>query len=220
MPQPVPSQLVRDLEAALSPPRFATYVRAAGGDRDRAMDLYWWNTQVAAALYTPLQFAEIAVRNAAVEAIAAEFGPNWHRHPGFQSSLRPRVGRMQMRGHLQDVARRHASAGAAVAEMKFAFWQNLYVAAQDAVLWNKHLQTAFPAIPAGTSVQAGRGWIHDHIQTVRNLRNRIAHHELILSRNLAADLAAATKLVEWRRPSVAAWVRSIETVTGLLARRP
>ena len=39
-------------------------------------------------------------------------------------------------------------------------------------------------------------------------------------RDLAADLDAAMTLIEWRRPSVAAWIKSIETVTALLANRP
>ncbi len=64
MPQAFPNQLITDLEDVLSSPRFATYLRVTGGDRQRAAQLYCWNTEVSAAFYTPLQFAEIgAARN-------------------------------------------------------------------------------------------------------------------------------------------------------------
>ena len=220
MTSPFTAQLILDLEAVLSPPRFRTYVRASSGDRARAMALYCWNTDVAAALYTPLQFAEITVRNGALDAIVPEFGTNWHRARGFHYTLPVTVRRMRVRAHLQDIARRHARPGSAVAELKFAFWQHLFVTAQDPRLWDKHLRTAFPAIPAQLTVAEARQQIHDNIQTVRDLRNRIAHHEPIISCDLAADLDAALALIEWRRPTVAAWIRTTERVSGLLAMRP
>ena len=91
MPPAFPAQLVLDLEAVLSPPRFGTYLRATDGDRSRAMDLYCWNTDLSAAFYVLLQFCEIGTRNGAVEAVAAEFGANWHLNRGFyRSSAAPR----------------------------------------------------------------------------------------------------------------------------------
>ncbi|MGR3433705.1 MAG: hypothetical protein ACU0CO_02255 [Shimia sp.] len=220
MPRTPPVQLLLDLEVVLSPPRFATYVRQTGGDRVKAMDLYCWHTDLAAAFYMPLQFAELAARNGAVEAIAAVYGADWHRSPAFQQSLRPRVGHYRMRDDLRSLAQRHQHAGSVVADIKFVFWQHLFVAAQDAVLWNPHLRQAFPGLPPQMTVQAGRGQVRNRIQTIRNFRNRIAHHEPLLSRDLAADLRAALELVEWRRPDIAAWLRSTETVTALLAQRP
>lgn len=220
MPPDLPQQLILDFEAVLSPPRFATYVRGCDGNRSRAMALYCWNTEIAAAFYTPLQFAEIAVRNAAIEAIVLEFGTDWHASPGFQFTLPTRVGHMRPRADLQNLASRHRTTGAVAAELKFAFWQQLFVRAQDLRLWDRHLRDIFPGIPRNLTVAEAREQIHGYLQMIRSLRNRIAHHEPIISRDLAADLAAATKLIKWRRPSVAAWIGSIETVTGLLANRP
>lgn len=220
MPRTPPIQLILDLEAILSPPRFATYVRQAGGDRAKAADLYCWHTDLAAAFYGPLQYAELAARNGAVEAIAAVYGAAWHRNPAFQQSLRPRVAHYRMRDDLRSLAQRHTHAGGVVADIKFVFWQHLFVAAQDAVLWNAHLHQVFPGLPPQMTVQAARGEVRSRIERIRNFRNRIAHHEPLLSRDLAGDLAAALELVEWRRPDIAAWLRTTETVTALLAQRP
>lgn len=221
MPEYLSEQFILDLEAVLSPPRFGTYLRIAGGDCQRAAALYCWNTEVSAAFYTPLQFAEIGTRNGAIEAIAAEFGPDWHRSRGFQLTVREKIGQhLRPRRDLMNLAGRFGSAGAVAAELKFAFWQHLFITAQDTRLWRPHLRAAFPGIPAGLSVGQARQKIHDDIQTIRTLRNRIAHHEPIIARPLTDDLACALRLAEWRRPNVATWLRQIEGVSTLLNNHP
>lgn len=55
------------------------------------------------------------------------------------------------------------TAGAVVAELKFSFWQHLFVRSQDPRLWDRHLRTAFPAIPAHLTVAEARGQIHGRI---------------------------------------------------------
>lgn len=221
MPQTFPNHLITDLEAVLSSPRFATYLRVAGGDRQRAAQLYCWNTEVSAAFYTPLQFAEIGTRNGAIEAITVEFGADWHRNRGFQLTIREQIGRyLKPRRDLVNLANRLGSAGAVAAELKFAFWQHLFVTAQDPRLWEPHLRTVFPGIPAAISVAAARQQIHDDIQAIRALRNRIAHHEPIIAHTLSDDLDCAHRLATWRRPSVGAWLQQTNDVAQLLNNRP
>jgi hypothetical protein len=221
MPQVFPNQLISDLEDALSSPRFGTYLRVTGGDRQRAAQLYSWNTEVSAAFYTPLQYAEIGTRNGAIEAITIEFGPNWHRSRGFQLTVRERIGRyLRPRRDLVNLANHHTSAGAVAAELKFAFWQHLFVTAQDRRLWEPHLRNAFPGIPATLSVASARQQIHDDIQAIRALRNRIAHHEPIIARALSDDLDRAHRLAKWRRPMLGAWLQQANHVAPLLNNRP
>ncbi len=45
---------IDDIEAALSLERFGRYVAWAGGNRERALELYTLNTQVSEALYIAL----------------------------------------------------------------------------------------------------------------------------------------------------------------------
>ena len=72
------------LVASLSPERIATYMAAAGGDREKAMRLYTWNTAVSAAFYGPLQGLEVALRNAMHRSLAARYGPDWYDNPACQ----------------------------------------------------------------------------------------------------------------------------------------
>ena len=222
MPHAFTVQQILDLEAVLSPPRFGTYLRATGGDRHRAMDLYCWNTDLSAAFYVMLQFCEIGTRNGAVEAVEAAFGPNWHLNRGFYRSLpRLRGGRgYQPADDVSWQAQQQPTSGKVVAELKFAFWQYLFVKGQDRRLWDPHLRAAFPGIPADLTVAQARGQIHADIESIRRLRNRIAHHEPIFSRDLADDHRRIRRLIEWRRSGVAAWLDGIETVSTLLRNRP
>ncbi len=211
-----------DLEAVLSPPRFGTYLRETGGDRHRAMQLYCWNTDLSAAFYIMLQYCELSIRNGAVEGIEAVFGPNWHLNRGFGYTLpTPRRGRgYQPRNDLQTCANNFSTAGKVVAELKFAFWQNLFVRGQQARIWDLHFAAAFPGYDRSLSLSQARARLFDNIDRIRKFRNRIAHHEPIFYRNLADDQARIREVIEWRRPGTAHWLDSVEQVSQLLVSRP
>jgi hypothetical protein len=213
---------IRDFESVLSAPRFGTYLRETKGDRHKAMELYCWNTDVSAAFYVVLQFSEISVRNGAVEAIEAEFTKNWHLNRGFAHTLPTLRGGKgyQPKKDLMSCAERLPTAGKVVAELKFAFWQHLFVRGQQERLWDRRFAAAFPGYENTLSIPQARSQMFDDIEKIRKLRNRVAHHEPIFSRDLSDDLDRLRRTIEWRRPEVARWVDSIERVTELINRRP
>lgn len=213
---------IKDLEAVLSPQRFGTYLHETSGDRHRAMELYCWNTDISAAFYVMLQYFELAVRNGAVEAIEAVFGPNWHWNKGFKHTLPKHKGRRsyQPADDLTNCANKHQTAGKVVADLKFVFWQNVFVQGQDGRIWNKHFATAFPGYDKTLTIPQARDRVHTTIDGIRRFRNRIAHHEPIFQRNLATVRDEIRQIVEWRRPGTAQWLDTVENVTTLLTTRP
>ncbi|WP_208691822.1 hypothetical protein [Pseudomonas oryzihabitans] len=50
--------------------------------------------------------------------------------------------------------------------------------------------------------------IADELDRVRRFRNRMAHHEPIFERNLAAEYTMMINLITWRCPQTAAWLRA------------
>lgn len=70
--------VIQALETSLSPERMATYVGRAGGDREKAVRLYTWNTAVSAAFYGPLQGLEVALRNAMHRELSVRYGVDWY----------------------------------------------------------------------------------------------------------------------------------------------
>ncbi|OZB13275.1 MAG: hypothetical protein B7X55_13170 [Rhodobacterales bacterium 34-62-10] len=140
------------------------------------MDLYCWNTEISAAFYVVLQFCELSIRNGAVEAVEAVFGPNWHLNRGFVYTLPVLRGNRgyQPRNDLQSCAARLPTAGKVVAELKFAFWQSLFVKGQQARIWDTHLARAFPGYDRALTLAQARTQMFDNIEKIRKLRNRVA----------------------------------------------
>ncbi|WP_246183107.1 Abi family protein [Mycolicibacterium grossiae] len=62
--------------------------------------------------------------------------------------------------------------------------------------------------------------VRSEIETVRHIRNRVAHHEPIFARNLPGELQSMQRLVQWRSAEAAAWFNDMEKVTDLLNARP
>jgi hypothetical protein len=76
-------QLRRDIEDALSTDRLTAYRNAAGGDLERAIDLYVWNAGTAAAFFGPIGVLEITLRNALDRELSRTFRGPWFDDPAF-----------------------------------------------------------------------------------------------------------------------------------------
>lgn len=65
-----------------------------------------------------------------------------------------------------------------------------------------------------------RAQIFQPLDDLRRLRNRIAHHEPILNRNIAADYASILDLIRYISPTTAQWVDCQSQVAAVLATKP
>ena len=163
--------------AALSAPRTSTYVAATGGGTGRAVALYGWNARISAALMLPAHFAEVTTRNAVSEALTALYGARWPWDATFQRSLPSPAGQaFNPRRNLLDIGRGEPTTGKVIAELKFAFWQSMFTARHDVRVWDHQILTLFPNA-AGPTPRQLRGRINGDLETIRQLRNRIAHHD-------------------------------------------
>lgn len=162
-----------ELERTLSADRLQPYQQSVGGDRERAVRLYEQNTHLAESLYGVLQGLEVALRNTIHTQLVAAFGlAKWWEvmklEPEQDSMLRKAMETLKREGKPLD-------AGRIVAELAFGFWTGLTSAKYEA-LWRDHLVKIVPH----RTVQ--RGEVHDRLNSIRKLRNRMAHHEPILQR--------------------------------------
>lgn len=203
----------------LSQPRFATYLGARAQNTQKAMALYQWNLRVSSAFTIALHILEIAVRNAAVQRLDVVFGPQWPWHSGFVQSLRNH-GRYNPRRDLVMVTNNQTTPGKVVAELKFVFWEKLFTQRHDNSLWKNHIHTLFPYAPTNMTYEQLRERIHNDIREIRELRNRIAHHEPIFSRKLKDDYKSILELISWRDKATGDWMNRIQEITRLLAQQP
>lgn len=185
---------LRGLREAISPPRLATYVRAAHGNVRRALELYAWNVNAAAALYPILQVNEIALRNTISRALDSQFGGHWPYSPGFLRTL-PKYERKTFeacRGRLERGLRAtQVSTGDVVAAQTYGFWVMLMTSRFQGRIWQQEFTASFP----GAAPQISRLVVHARAEEIRRLRNRIAHHEPLLQYDLVGAHQRAASMV-------------------------
>jgi hypothetical protein len=207
-----------EIRATLSAPRSGTYIAETGGNTIKAMELYGWNARVSAAFMLPAHFAEISTRNAAADVLERVYGHQWPWNLTFEASL-PDSGLYNPRRDLQQTRQKNLTTGKVIAELKFVFWQKLFTGRNDVRLWEPHIAWAFPYAPTIPAASL-RDRIYRDLDVLRRLRNRLAHHEPVFTRNLVEDLTRTVDLIELRSQNTAQWVRAMEDVTSIIAERP
>lgn len=213
------------IKNALSAARIGTYEIAATVVPNLpvladALALYAWNAQVSAAFMVPLHICEVAIRNAVSDALERVYGPAWPWSPGFERSLPAPAYGYNAKQDLLSVRRRFPTTGKVIPELKFIFWQTMFTSRFDRRLWNPHLLTVLPHLDATKSVPQLRGAIFADLEALRLVRNRIAHHEPIFVRNLAADFQKIQELVAFRCQATEAWMLKHQQAQALIAAKP
>ena len=214
-------EILDPVEAALSPERLNTY-RDAVEEKDRklALQLHAWNTAIGAALYGPLQSLEITLRNAINCQLISKFGVLWYeRMNGVLDTVAlDRIARA--REELQR-AGCNVSASQIVAKLPFGFWVSLTgrggprndrsKSNYEMMLWRPALRLAFPYCDS-----LSRNDVYKSLNRLRDLRNRIAHHEPVFTRNLEKEHEEILKLVGWICPEMEGLIKQHSRVLELL----
>ncbi len=205
------------IATALSPERLAPYLRATGGDLAGAVRLYEWNLAVSGALYEALGILEVVLRNALSTQLTVHHGTlagHWYDDPlGVFSDLahediaaaRRRVRKL----------RRPETPGRVVAELSFGFWKFLLAKRYEATLWTGYLRHAFPNLQPQS-----RATVYRAMDELHTVRNRIAHHEPIHSRDLTADTLTIYRLLDWIDHDVREWAVTLSRLQPIIASRP
>lgn len=197
---------------AFSAPRLRSYLAAAQDNVVIAERLYWWNIEVSGAFYGPLHCLELVLRNALDARLRSHLGQEtwWD-----VAQLAPTGRRMVTEA--ADTCRRRGSgrvtADDVVAQLSFGFWTSLLTTRYDRSLWVPTLNRAFPYY------RGRRGDLHDSLEAMRLLRNRIMHHEPIHHRDLAADHRKIYRLIGFVDPVAAMEATAFDRVPMVLSCR-
>lgn len=209
---------------ALSPARMSTYeayARAVGHDPASALALYAWNARISGALLTPLHICEVVTRNAVADALESIHGVNWPWNSGFERSLPRQSGvGYDALSDLQNVRKKLATTGQVIADLKFVFWEKMFTSRHDHRIWNSQLKRVMPNLDDSKSVAENRRKVFDDLNQIRLLRNRIAHHEPVFTRDLLADFQLIQRLVKARCSNASDWLYAQQQVMQTLEERP
>lgn len=205
------ADIVADLVDAMSSARFATYLAAVGSET-AALQLYTWNTAASAAFYGPLQVLEVTLRNAVDARLSVSHGRHWFDDPQVLRTSESRiVGEVTQQ--LYDRGKQ-PTPGAVVAELSYGFWVALFANGYDTSIWRTDSHALFrPRVK-------DRHGLHQTLDRLRTLRNRIAHHEPIFQRNLAEDYKRIRTVVGMLNLPNLRWLDHHSTIDEALGTTP
>lgn len=208
------------MHPCLSALRFRTYLVAAGGDVQCADRLYRWNIAASGAFYEVVGALEVPMRNAMHlqltrwhQAHESDAG-GWYDDPAGILNARSlddiaaAINRVSRRGRAE-------TPGRIVAELNFGFWRFLLASRYQNLLWTPCLRHAFPHLQPQS-----RRVAYEAISRINVLRNRLAHHEPIFSRDLRRDHDQILEVASWIHPSVEKWIRAVSRAETVLAQFP
>ena len=209
--------------------RLAPYLQEADGDDERACELYLWVTDLAGALFSTIAFVEVGLRNSMDRKLRVwndkqgiDYGEEWALRKGAapllydlvthkslasaqnfaseQSRLRPKTHPRRLAAVTHDDVVSHFMFGTWVYLIKPRVWDQPQQCQQ---LWHECLSDAFPHADPSDS---GRERLGDQLDRVRKLRNRVAHHENLLSvdiRRRLRDMLGILALIDPKLPDLA-----------------
>lgn len=212
-----------DLVAWITQRRFEEYVVAANHDAAAARELYEWNIAVSSAFFELISHVEVALRNAVDKIlkplevtesarVAIRHGW-WFASPAFLTEHDLDFHRTAWR-HLGSKAN-GAPRDKVLSSMTFGIWDAVFGPSYEQ-LFRRHLVYAFPNRGAGFK----RETVQKNVLALRNLRNRIAHHQAIFDLPLEERYEQAMDLLRWIDPALEQWVSRLCRVKGLLDDRP
>lgn len=166
----------------LSEARLQPYLNDCDDDVNNALALHEWNLALGEAMMVDIAHFELALRNAYVRVLREDLGEGWLlddssplRAPIIHTSKakKQRDVNFVNRRAIDDATKRaHDSTNVdqIVAGFTLGFWAHLTDRSRERVLWIPHLHKAWPA---GTD----RNSLSARINSIVQMRNRIAHHE-------------------------------------------
>jgi hypothetical protein len=192
----------------------SAYLKEAGYDEQRALDLYGWNIQISEAFFPVLSASEVCLRNIISARLIVLYGPYWWDDPAFLTQIRKGTRIVKTaRDKLQ--TKGPVTSGGMTAELNFGFWVNMLLARHEPVFW-ADLHASFADLHPAVTYHA----LYTRCDAVREFRNRVFHHEPILHRNITKEYSQIMELITWLSPDKAKWIKQYSRVMAVARQKP
>lgn len=194
------SAFFQEIEGILHSERISAY-RQDRVDEKTTLGRYLLNMALSEALYPALQFSEIALRNAVHREMSVRCGTDaWYDTHQARLTYWQQDKVDEAKRTLSGL-RKPLTPGRIVAELNFGFWTGFFNNAHARTGIGAFLsRSAFPNAPSSEQVQSklDRRW-----KDIRDLRNRVFHHERILHwRDLDQRHQSILDVIDWMSPEL------------------
>jgi len=197
----LPDTAVTELIAAIQRERLTVYLNATATDSE-ALAFYQFNELVSSQLFGLVAAFEVVLRNKVSNAIIQHFNrEDWYRARSFISLLagERRANLREVRKRLKTQGQKERS-GRIVASLTFHFWGALHEGKYRDTLWTPFLRTIWTD---GTNVKK----LHRDLIKIRDLRNRLAHHEPVFAYKWRKRIPVLWQRLEELSPPKHAWLK-------------
>lgn len=199
---------------SFSTPRMIPFLTAAQGNKEKALELYAWNAQMAGAALEQISHLEVLLRNAidtqlSRRAQESERGIPWFLLPPYNKVQPEAIDTARQR--LRPLGRE--TRDQIIAGLSFGYWSG-WVGSKYEELWRQSLRLAFP------HGSGQRKEVSALVEQVRKFRNRIAHHDSLLNVDIGFEMIAVFTLAEIINEAAAQWMRSVDRTREVGADKP
>jgi hypothetical protein len=226
------------LHRALSEQRLDSYKQASDADEVDRVARYLWNMALSSTLNSSLHSFEVTLRNAIFNTSVKLVDTSKLKMPDIPCWLDAENSGLLYANEIAEVNRaktylsndpRRRTPGHLIAKLTFGFWVQLTARVYNELradgprLWPRGLPLVFPfKWPPGSKKavpdHGDREMIFNRLHQVRELRNRIAHHEPIWDLDLDDQYARMLEILGWMSTRMQGAVTALDTFPAVLSR--
>lgn len=199
---------------ALATERMEAYRQHDGAEPKVTLARYTWNMALCEALYSPLQVAEVALRNAQHRALTERYKTDDWFGPAEPHLLDWQKTKVTEARQALLAANKPVTPGRLVAELNFGFWTSFFNRSHARTGLGYYLaRHTFPQAPAEERdmIKQDTRW-----KRIRDLRNRVFHHERIVHyTDLEAQHADIVRVIGWISPELHELVHVLDRFSSI-----
>lgn len=166
----------------------------AGPSEPSGVSHYLWNVALSESLYISLHYFEVCLRNNINNFLSLKYARNdWYNMGWLATNEQLKI--TECEASLAKEGKT-VTASRIIAGLSLGFWIKLFSRQYERELWQKNdpLKTVFPNIPSGLKHTRN---IASRLERVRELRNRVSHHERICHMPLSERYSEMRDVVSW-----------------------
>lgn len=165
------------LKSTFSETRLSPYLKNCE-DPSNVLEKYHANVILSESMIPTLHYLEICLRNRIDEVFKVYYTSNWLLNPEFNPiiSLQDKKKIDEIIVKIRREKKRNAMHDDVVAQMTFGFWCSFFHKKYDPFIWHRKdtFKIIFPNLPR---MNRKRSFVEEKILKIKEIRNRIAHHE-------------------------------------------
>ena len=201
------------IEAGLAVERLEAYRHQDEASPLTTLSRYLWNMALCESLYSPLQMAEVALRNRIHACFTDTFSVvDWYTTDGLLLPWQAKMVEKALAG--LEERKIKITPGKVVAELHFGFWTGFFNRAHErAGVAHALTKPVFQYAPKyeRTAHKLAQRW-----NEIRDLRNRVFHHErLIHWKDITDRHAALIETIGWISPELQELTEKLDTFASV-----